>query len=82
MRSLHCAQLRFNSIFEPKIVRKRQKDTSEIDDKIISMYTHGLGDAADQRLVVQSHGYDLVRRVMAETQDVSAGIDQGVHVAR
>lgn len=31
-----------DSTFEPKIVRKRQKDTSEIDDKIISMYAHGL----------------------------------------
>jgi transposase-like protein len=27
------------SSFEPKIVKKRQKDISDIDDKIISMYT-------------------------------------------
>lgn len=31
-----------DSTFKPKIVRKRQKDISEIDDKIISMYAHGL----------------------------------------
>lgn len=30
------------STFEPKVVRKRQKDISEMDDKIISMYARGL----------------------------------------
>ena len=31
-----------DSTFKPKIVRKSQKNISEIDDKIISMYAHGL----------------------------------------
>ena len=31
-----------NSSFEPQIVKKRQKDISEIDQKIISMYARGL----------------------------------------
>lgn len=31
-----------NSSFDPKIVKKRQKDISEIDQKIISMYARGL----------------------------------------
>ena len=30
------------STFEPKIVKKRQKDISEIDQKIISMYAKGI----------------------------------------
>ena len=30
------------STFEPKVVRKRQKDISEIDQKIISMYAKGM----------------------------------------
>ncbi|MEG2185624.1 MAG: transposase, partial [Cloacibacillus sp.] len=30
------------SSFEPKIVKKRQKDISEIDQKIISMYAKGM----------------------------------------
>ena len=30
-----------NSSFEPQIVKKRQKDISEIDQKIISMYARG-----------------------------------------
>ncbi|MCQ2248804.1 MAG: transposase, partial [Treponema sp.] len=30
------------STFEPKIVQKRQKDISAIDDKIISMYAKGM----------------------------------------
>ena len=31
-----------NSTFNPKIVKKRQKDISEIDQKIINMYARGL----------------------------------------
>lgn len=31
-----------NSSFEPRIVKKRQKDISDIDQKIISMYARGL----------------------------------------
>ena len=31
-----------NSTFDPKIVKKRQKDISEIDQKIINMYARGL----------------------------------------
>lgn len=31
-----------NSSFEPKVVKKRQKDISEIDQKIISMYAKGM----------------------------------------
>ena len=30
------------STFEPKVVQKRQKDISAIDDKIISMYAKGM----------------------------------------
>ena len=30
------------STFEPKVVRKRQKDISDIDQKIISMYAKGI----------------------------------------
>ena len=30
-------------IFEPQIVKKRQKDISDIEDKIISMYAIGKG---------------------------------------
>lgn len=30
------------STFEPKVVRKRQKDISDIDQKIISMYSKGM----------------------------------------
>ena len=31
-----------NSTFKPQIVKKRQKDISEIDQKIINMYARGL----------------------------------------
>ena len=31
-----------NSSFEPQVVKKRQKDISNIDDKIIAMYARGL----------------------------------------
>lgn len=30
------------STFQPQIVKKRQKDFSDIDQKIISMYTKGM----------------------------------------
>ena len=42
------------STFEPKVVKKRQKDISEIDQKIISMYAKGMTTAD-----IESHMRDL-----------------------
>lgn len=39
------------STFEPKIVKKRQKDISDIDQKIISMYAKGMTPPSDLRYV-------------------------------
>ena len=39
--SIAVAQDRENT-FEPKVVKKRQKDISSIEDKIISMYAKGM----------------------------------------
>ena len=34
--------IRDSSTFEPQVVKKRQKDISNIDQKIISMYAKGM----------------------------------------
>ena len=38
------------SIFEPQIVKKRQKDISDIDQKIISMYAKGMTETMKKSL--------------------------------
>lgn len=38
-----------DGIFEPKVVKKRQKDISGIEQKIISLYAKGYDDTPDKR---------------------------------
>ena len=40
------------STFEPQVVKKRQKDSSDIDQKIISMYSHRIAQFSLSSLTI------------------------------
>ncbi len=46
------------STFEPQVVRKRQKDISDIDQKIISMYAKGMTTRQISDTLMDIYGFD------------------------
>ena len=50
-----------NSTFEPQVVKKRQKDISDIDSKIISMYARGLQPDKYLNRLKKSMGLNAVK---------------------
>ncbi len=66
-----------NSSFEPKVVKKRQKDISNIEDKIISMYAKGLTTRQISDQVEDIYGFevsegmvsDITNRLLPEIED-------------
>lgn len=58
-----------DSTFEPKIVRKRQKDISEIDDKIISMYAHGLTTRQISEQIEDIYGFECSEGFISDVTD-------------
>lgn len=47
------------SIFKPQVVKKHQKDISEIDQKIISMYSKGLTTRQISDIVEDIYGFEV-----------------------
>ena len=47
------------SSFEPKVVQKRQKDISDIDSKIISMYAKGMTTRQISETIEDIYGFDV-----------------------
>ncbi len=46
------------SEFEPQVVKKRQKDISDSDRKIISVYAEGLGTKTySESLMINTYGF-------------------------
>jgi len=66
-----------NSSFEPKVIKKRQKDISNIEDKIISMYDKGLTTRQISDQVEDIYGFgvsegmvsDITDRLLPEIED-------------
>ena len=50
-----------NALYEPKIVPKRQKDISGIEETIISMYAKGMTTADIQKHMESIYGLDFQR---------------------
>ena len=49
-----------NSTFEPQVVKKRQKDISEIDQKIISMYAKGMTTRQISDTLYDIYGFEAL----------------------
>ncbi len=53
-----------DSSFEPQIVKKRQKDISQIEEKIISMYAKGLSTRQISEQIEDIHGFEVSEGLM------------------
>ena len=58
-----------NSTFEPKVVKKRQKDISEIDQKIISMYAKGMSTTQISDIIRDIYGFDASEGFISDVTD-------------
>ncbi|MGL4799689.1 MAG: IS256 family transposase, partial [Cellulosilyticaceae bacterium] len=57
------------STFEPQIVRKRQKDISQIDEKIISMYARGLTTRQISEQIQEIYGFEVSEGFVSDVTD-------------
>ena len=57
------------STFEPKIVKKRQKDISAIDDKIISMYAKGMTTRQISETIEDIYGFEVSEGMVSDITD-------------
>ena len=57
------------SSFEPKVVQKRQKDNSDIDSKIISMYAKGMTTRQISETIEDIYGFDVSEGFISDVTD-------------
>ena len=65
LKTAHAGQLVIdvprdrNGSFEPQVVRKKQSDVSDIQDKVMSMYAKGLSDRDISTIIEDIYGFAL-----------------------
>ena len=57
------------STFEPKVAKKRQKDISDIDQKIISMYAKGMTNRQISDTLVDIYGFEASESFISDVTD-------------
>ena len=57
------------STFEPKVVAKRQKDISQIDQKIISMYARGMTTSQISEQIEEIYGFECSEGFISDVTD-------------
>lgn len=58
-----------NSTFEPQVVKKRQKDISDIDQKIISMYAKGMTTRQISDTLMDIYGFEVSEGFISDVTD-------------
>lgn len=58
-----------NATFEPKVVKKRQKDISDIDQKIISMYAKGMTTRQISETLEDIYGFEASEGFISDVTD-------------
>lgn len=58
-----------NSSFEPRIVRKRQKDISEVEQKIIALYAKGMTTRQISDIIEDIYGFDVSESFVSDVTD-------------
>ena len=58
-----------DSSFNPQIVKKRQKDISQIEDKIISMYAKGLSTRQISEQIEDIYGFEVSEGLISDITD-------------
>ena len=57
------------STFEPKVVKKYQKDISDIDQKIISMYAKGMTTSQISEILMDIYGFEASEGFISDVTD-------------
>ncbi len=57
------------SQFEPKVIKKRQKDISEIEQKIINMYASGLTNKTIVEEIEDIYGFEVSESMISDITD-------------
>ena len=57
------------STFQPQVVKKRQKDISDIDKKIISMYTKGMTTRQISETIEDIYGFETSEGFISDVTD-------------
>ena len=57
------------STFEPQVVKKRQKDISDIDQKIISMYAKGMTTRQISETIEDIYGFEISHETISDITD-------------
>ena len=57
------------STFEPQVVKKRQKDISDIDQKIISMYAKGMTTCQISETIEDIYGFEISEGFISDVTD-------------
>lgn len=57
------------STFEPQVVKKRQKDISDIDQKIISMYAKGMTTRQISDTLMDIYGFEASEGFISDVTD-------------
>lgn len=55
--------------FEPQVVKKRQKDISDIDQKIISMYAKGMTTRQISETIEDIYGFETSESFISDVTD-------------
>lgn len=58
-----------NSSFDPKIVPKRKKDISGIEDKVISMYAKGMTTMQISEMIEDIYGFEISEGMVSDITD-------------
>lgn len=58
-----------NGSFEPKLVKKRQKDVSAIEEKVLAMYAKGMSQRDIADTVEDIYGFELSHETVSEITD-------------
>ena len=61
-----------DSLFEPKLIAKRSKDISGIEDKVIAMYARGMSQRDISNIIEDIYGFVIVRDNPAEHPWITA----------
>lgn len=59
--------------FEPKVVRKRQRDVSSIEDKVLAMYARGMSQRDIAGTIGDIYGFDISHETISEITDQVLG---------
>ena len=57
------------SSFEPKLVQKRQKDVSEIEEKVLAMYARGMSQRDIAKTIEDIYGFEISHEMVSQITD-------------